>query len=148
MGGGRVEWGAMPPLDSSQFPSWLLQVLPVAYLATTFLQSGLDKVIDWKGNLSFQTQFFSKVPVIRNLVKPMFFTLTVLEVLTGILCAVGVVALVLTGSPRLACVGGMVAGVTFVALLFGQRIAKDYTGAAGVAPYFLVSLAAIYFNRG
>jgi len=55
---------------------------------------------------------------------------------------------VATGSPRLACVGGMVAGVTLLSLLFGQRMAKDYPGAASLAPYFLVSLAAIYFNRG
>lgn len=138
----------MPPIDSPQFASWMLQVLPVAYLAVTFLQSGLDKVFDWKGNLSWQTGFFSKVPVLRSQVKPMLATLTVLELLAGGLCAVGIVMLVATGSPRLACVGAILSGVTFVALLFGQRMAKDYAGAAGIAPYFLVSLAAIFFNRG
>ena len=138
----------MPPIDSAQFPVWMLQVLPVAYLAATFLQSGLDKVFDWKGNLSWQTGFFSKVPVLRGQVKPMLATLTVLEVLAGLVCAAGVVMLVATGNPRLACVGGMLCGVTFVSLLLGQRLAKDYAGAAGIGPYFLVSLAAIFFNRG
>ena len=137
----------MPPLDSFRFHLWVLQVLPVAYLAITFLQSGLDKVFDWSGNLSWQTQLFSKVPVLRGQVKPMLLTLTVLEVVTGALCAVGVLMLVATGSPKVACVGSMLAGVTFLSLLFGQRIAKDYAGAAGIAPYFLVSLAAIYFTR-
>jgi hypothetical protein len=42
----------------------------------------------------------------------------------------------------------MLCGVTFVSLLLGQRLAKDYAGAAGIGPYFLVSLAAIFFNRG
>jgi uncharacterized membrane protein YphA (DoxX/SURF4 family) len=138
----------MPSLDSPHFPLWVLQVLPVAYLAITFLQSGLDKVFDWKGNLGWLTQLFSKVPVLRGLVKPMLLTLTVLEVATGALCAVGVLLLVATGNPRVACVGSMLAGATFLSLLFGQRIAKDYAGAAGIAPYFLVSLAAVYFNRG
>jgi uncharacterized membrane protein YphA (DoxX/SURF4 family) len=138
----------MPSIDSPQFPSWLLQILPVAYLAITFLQSGLDKVFDWKGNLGWQTQLFSKVPVLRGQVKPLLLTLTVLELVAGALCAAGIASLVLTGSPRLACTGAMVAGVTFLSLLFGQRIAKDYAGAAGIAPYFLVSLAAIYFTRG
>jgi len=138
----------MPPIDSPQLASWMLQVLPVAYLAVTFLQSGLDKVFDWQGNLSWQTGFFSKVPVLRSQVKPMLATLTVLEVLTGGVCAVGALLLVATGNPRLACLGGMLSGLTFVALLFGQRLAKDYPGAAGIGPYFLVSLAAIFFNRG
>ena len=126
----------------------MLQVLPVAYLAVTFLQSGLDKVFDWKGNVSWQTQFFSKVPVLRSQVKPMLATLTVLEIVAGALCAVGVVMLLVTGNPRLACLGGILCGVTFVALLFGQRMAKDYAGASGLGPYFLISLAAIFFNRG
>ena len=138
----------MPPLDSYRFHLWVLQVLPVAYLAITFLQSGLDKVFDWKGNLGWQTQLFSKVPVLRGLVKPMLLTLTVLEVVAGALCAVGVLLLLFTGSPKVACAGSMLAGVTFLSLVFGQRVAKDYAGAAGIAPYFLVSLAAIYFNRG
>lgn len=138
----------MPSLDFPQFPSWLLQVLPVAYLAITFLQSSLDKVFDWKGNLGYVTQVFSKVPVLRGQPKLLLLSLTVLELSSGFLSAAGVIALVLTGNPRLACVGGMVSGVTFLSLLFGQRISKDYAGAAALAPYFLVSLAAVYFNRG
>jgi uncharacterized membrane protein YphA (DoxX/SURF4 family) len=127
---------------------WMLQVLPVAYLAITFLQSGLDKVFDWKGNLGYVSSVFSKVPVMKSQPAFLLLTLTLMEVAAGVLCAVGVIALVATGSPRLACVGGMVAGVTLLSLLFGQRMAKDYPGAAGLAPYFLVSLAAVYFNRG
>jgi len=138
----------MPPLNSPQFPLWMLQVLPVAYLAITFLQSGLDKVFDWKGNLGYVTSVFSKVPVMRSQPALLLLSLTLMEVAAGVLCAVGIVVLVATGSSRLACVGGMVAGVTLLSLLFGQRMAKDYPGAASLAPYFLVSLAAIYFNRG
>jgi hypothetical protein len=78
----------------------------------------------------------------------MLLTLTVLEVVAGALCAVGVLMLIATGNPRVACVGSMLAGVAFLSLVFGQRVAKDYAGAAGIAPYFLVSLAAVYFNRG
>lgn len=138
----------MPPLDFPQFPLWMLQVLPVAYLAITFLQSSLDKVFDWKGNLGYVTQVFSKVPVLRGQPKPLLFSLTVMELASGSLCAAGVIALVFTGSPKLACVGGMVSGVTFLSLLFGQRISKDYAGAAVLPAYFLVSVAAVYFNRG
>ncbi len=54
---GRV--GEMPPLDFPQLPSWMLQVLPVAFLAITFIQSSLDKVFVWKGILGFVSQVFS-----------------------------------------------------------------------------------------
>lgn len=138
----------MPSLDFPQFPSWMLQVLPVAFLAITFLQSSLDKIFDWKGNLGYVTQMFSKVPVLRGQPKLLLGSLTLLELSSGSLSAAGVISLVFTGSSRLACVGGMVSGVTFLALLFGQRISKDYAGAASLPPYFLVSLAAVFFNRG
>lgn len=138
----------MPPLDSPQFPLWMLQVLPAAYLAITFVQSGLDKVFDWKGNLGYVTSVFSKVPVMKSQPALLLLSLTLLEVAAGFLSAAGVIALIATGSPKLACAGGMVAGIALLSLLFGQRMAKDYAGAAGLAPYFLVSLASVYFNRG
>ncbi|WP_225414328.1 DoxX family protein [Stigmatella hybrida] len=138
----------MPPFASSALPTWMLQVLPVAFLAITFLQSGLDKVINWKGNLDWQTGYFSKTPVLRGLVLPMFATLMVLELAAGGLCAAGVLALIFTGNSWLAVLGASVSGVIFLALLFGQRIVKDYPGAAGSVPYFLVSLAALFALRG
>jgi hypothetical protein len=138
----------MPSLDFPQFPLFMLQVLPVAFLAITFTQSSLNKVFDWKGNLSYVAEVFSKVPVLREQPKLLLFSLTVMELSSGFLSAAGVIALVLTGSSKLACVGGMVSGVTFLSLLFGQRISKDYAGAAVLPAYFLVSVAAVYFNRG
>jgi len=138
----------MPSLDFPQLPSFMLQVLPVAFLAITFTQSSLNKVFDWKGNLVYVGEVFSKVPVLREHPKLLLFSLTVMELSSGFLSAAGVIALVFTGSSKLACVGGMVSGVTFLSLLFGQRISKDYAGAAVLPAYFLVSVAAVYFNRG
>jgi hypothetical protein len=40
--------------------------------------------------------------------------------------------------------GAVVAAVTLTALFFGQRMAKDYAGAAVLVPYFLLALAGIY----
>ena len=44
----------------------------------------------------------------------------------------------------LAFYGAAVSGVAIVALFFGQRMAKDYAGAASLIPYFLLTLASIY----
>ncbi|WNG23903.1 DoxX family protein [Cystobacter fuscus] len=137
----------MPSLDSTLFPLWLVQVLCALFLAITFLQSGLDKVIDWKGNLGWLTGHFSKSPL-RGVVPLMLATLTVLELTAGALSAAGVVFLVLSGATRVAMWGAALSGLSVVALFFGQRMAKDYAGAAGLVPYFLVSLVGLLTLRG
>ncbi|MFY0584195.1 hypothetical protein ACN28S_66660 [Cystobacter fuscus] len=103
------------------------------FLAITFLQSGLDKVIDWKGNLGWLTGHFSK-SLLRGVVPLLLATLTVLELAAGVLSAAGVVFLVLSGATRVAMWGAALSGLSFVALFFGQRMAKDYAGAAGRCP--------------
>ncbi|WNG39172.1 DoxX family protein [Archangium minus] len=137
----------MPPLDSNLFPLWLVQALCALFLAITFLQSGLDKVIDWKGNLGWLTGHFAKSPL-RSMVPLLLATLTVLELAAGAVSAVGLVFLVLSGATRVAMWGAALSGLSFVALFFGQRMAKDYAGAGGLVPYFLVSLVALLTLRG
>lgn len=137
----------MPPFDSNHFPLWLVQVLCALFLAITFLQSGLDKVIDWKGNLGWLTGHFAKSPL-RGVVPLMLATLTVLELAAGAVSAAGLVFLVLSGATRVAMWGAALSGLSFVALFFGQRMAKDYAGAGGLVPYFLVSLVALLTLRG
>lgn len=137
----------MSALDSPLFPLWLIQVLSTLLLAITFLHSGLDKVTDWKGNLGWLTGHFSK-SLLRGVVAPLLLTLTVLELATGVLCAAGLVPLLLSGGTWLALRGVALSGLTFVALFFGQRMARDYVGAAGLVPYFLVSLVGLFALRG
>ncbi|ATB28114.1 DoxX family protein [Melittangium boletus] len=137
----------MPTPDSNLFPLWLVQALCTLFLAITFLQSGLDKVIDWKGNLGWLTGHFAKSPL-RGMVPLLLATLTVLELAAGAVSAAGLVFLVLSGSTRVAMWGAALSGLSFVALFFGQRMAKDYAGAGGLVPYFLVSLVALLTLRG
>jgi hypothetical protein len=40
--------------------------------------------------------------------------------------------------------GAAVAGLSLVALFFGQRMAKDYAGAAVLVPYFILALIAMF----
>jgi hypothetical protein len=40
--------------------------------------------------------------------------------------------------------GAVISAVAITALFFGQRMAKDYAGAAVLVPYFLLALVAIY----
>ncbi|HZJ52848.1 MAG TPA: DoxX family protein [Myxococcaceae bacterium] len=133
----------MPALSSPRIVSWLLQALPTAFLAILFLQSGIDKVIDFRGNQGYLTQHFGRSPL-RGVVTPMLVTLTIVEVSAGVLCGVGLVELLVLGVPRIAFWGITVAAMAFLALFLGQRIAKDYTGAAVLPAYFLVALLGLW----
>ncbi len=123
--------------------TWLLQALASLFLAILFLQSGIDKIVDRRGNLEWLTGHFAKSPL-AGTVGPMFLVITILETAAGALSGVGCVAIVLTHNAVIAFWGAVLASVALVALFFGQRIAKDYAGAATLVPYFLLTLIAIW----
>jgi uncharacterized membrane protein YphA (DoxX/SURF4 family) len=133
----------MPSLSSPRIVFWLLQAFTSLFLAILFLQSGIDKVIDFRGNQGYFMKHFEKSPL-RGVVTPMLIVMTIIEVSAGVLCAVGVLELLVLGLPRIAFWGIAVAALAFTSLFFGQRLAKDYTGAAILVPYFLLSLVGMW----
>ena len=133
----------MPNVHSPEVASYILQVLVSAFLAVLFLQSGIDKVVDRRGNREYLNQHFARSPL-AGTVGPMLVVITILEVSAGALSGVGCALLLLTHDSTVAYLGAVVAGVNIVALFFGQRVAKDYAGAAALVPYFLLALAGIY----
>jgi diacylglycerol kinase len=133
----------MPNVHSPEVAFYILQVLVSAFLAVLFLQSGIDKVVDRAGNREYLNQHFARSPL-AGTVGPMFVVITILEVSAGALSGVGCVLLLLTHDSTVAYLGAVVGGVNIVALFFGQRVAKDYAGAAALVPYFLLALTAIY----
>ena len=120
----------------------LLQVLVSLFLAILFLQSGIDKIVDRQGNLDWLKGHFAKSPL-AGVVPLMFLALTILEVVAGALSAIGCALLVLSHNSTVAFYGAIVSAVAITALFFGQRMAKDYAGAAVLVPYFLLTLVAI-----
>jgi hypothetical protein len=122
---------------------WLLQVIASAFLAVLFLQSAIDKVIDRAGNLSWLTGHFAQSPLLGS-VPLLLSVVTVLEMAAGVLSAIGCAVIVLRGGSAIAFYGAIMAAISILALFFGQRMAKEYAGAAVLASYFLLTLAAIY----
>jgi hypothetical protein len=133
----------MPNLHTPEAAAWLLQAFISAFLAILFLQSGIDKVIDRRGNLEWLTGHFAKSPL-AGMVPLMVTVITILELSAGALSAIGCVFVVLTRNSTLAFYGAVLAAISIIALFFGQRMAKDYAGAATLVPYFLLTLAAVY----
>jgi hypothetical protein len=111
-----------------------------------FVQSGLDKVFDWKGNLEWLTGHFSKT-FLRGTVPPMLATITLMEIATGILSAVGIVYFLFTNSIVLIFYASILGAASIVALFFGQRVAKDYPGAAVLIPYFILLIILMYLTN-
>lgn len=111
-----------------------------------FVQSGLDKVFDWKGNLEWLTGHFSKTFLNRT-VPPMLATITVMELATGFLSGIGIVYFLVTGSTILIFYSSVLGAASIVALFFGQRVAKDYAGAAVLIPYFILLIVLIYLTN-
>jgi hypothetical protein len=123
----------------------LATALACLFFSVLFIQSGLDKVSDWKGNHEWLVGHFAKTRL-AGLVTPMLGAVTVVELAAGVVSAVGAV-MALAPDPGLAPTVGL--GLSCLALsmlFFGQRVAKDYAGAATLATYFAVALAGLVAN--
>ena len=123
--------GALTTLD-------LVRLSVAALLAILFLQSGIDKIVDRKGNVAWLTGHFSKSPLASQVVV-MLSVITVVELAAGAFSAIGVPWLLITGSRLPAAVGALLSVAAILMLFFGQRLAKDYAGAAALVPYFILA---------
>lgn len=119
------------------------QVLCLAFLAILFLQSGFDKVFNYKGNYEWLKDHFKSSPL-KNLVKLMMPTILLLEVMAGQFCAFGIYFLLEDGSTAIGLWGAQLSSLSVIALFFGQRLAQDYEGAATLTTYFIISIMTIY----
>ncbi len=133
----------MPTVHTLDSAISLLQIFISAFLAILFLQSGIDKVVDRRGNLEWLTAHFAK-SLLAGIVPLMVTAITVLEITAGALSAIGCVVLIFLRDSTIAFYGAVISAVAILALFFGQRMAKDYAGAAVLVPYFLLALATIY----
>lgn len=125
------------------FTSNAAQILLLASLAIIFLQSGFDKILDWKGNLSWLRGHFAKTPF-KGMVPLLLGVVLFAEVLTGALCTIGCFELLYLGESTYAFCGASTAGLTLLLLLTGQRIAKDYEGAKTIVIHLIMTVFLLY----
>lgn len=119
------------------------QILLLAFLAVTFLQSGIDKIMDWKGNLTWLTGHFSKT-FFKGLVPLLLGIVLLAEMISGILAAVGAFQFIVAGESNMAFCAALLSSITLLLLLFGQRVAKDYEGAKTIVIYFIPTVFLLY----
>ncbi len=114
-----------------------------AFLAIVFLQSGFDKVINYKTELGWIRQKFVKNSL-YSYIGLLFISLTVFELCSGLLSAIGAIQVLLSDNPYIARWGAWFSTLTMLMLIFGLRITKDYSGAATLVPYFLAGIIGLY----
>jgi diacylglycerol kinase len=133
----------MPASHTFAEATYLMRIFASAFLAILFLQSGIDKIVDRRGNLEWLKGHFAKSPL-AGIVPSLLTSITILETAAGAFSGIGCAAVILLHDSTLAFYGAVISAVAIIALFLGQRMAKDYAGAAVLVPYFLLALLAIY----
>ena len=127
-----MQW--LDPLDLARF-------FVCAFFCALYLQSGLDKVFDFEGNLGWLKPHFANSPF-RSFVPQLVSVIMVIEVSAGAMSGLGAVMLFF-GKPVWGVIGLSLASLALLSLFAGQRLAKDYAGAATLACYFGVALVGL-----
>ena len=117
----------------------IVQSLIGLFLSIALLQSGFDKIIDRKGNLEWLSNHFSD-SLLRGLVPLLLNLVTILEIFAGGCTFIGSFVNLVNGNNLLLTIGFLIAALNFLALFLGQRIAKDYEGAAVLVNYFVLNI--------
>lgn len=122
----------------------IIQVFCSIFFAVLFLQSGTDKIIDRIGNIEYISRQFAGSPMERFSIE-LLTILTILEMLCGLTCLAGAVAILFYKVTVISFYGVLLASLNFLCLFAAQRIAKDYAGAVSVVSYFILSILAVFF---
>lgn len=125
----------------------VLQLGFALFIGILFLQSGLDKVFNWSDEKAYYTKHFSK-SVLKGQVPVLMPVITLVECGAGIFSVLGFIQLLVNKGTLLGTVGMLLACTALTMLFFGQRMAKDYGGAAVLVPYFLLAMAGLWFFLG
>jgi len=136
--GDRIELLGIPFKD----PLVLCQIFIAIFLSIAFLQSGFDKIIDRKGNEDYFTSQFSD-SILKSITSFLLSILTVLELTGGIMLIYGIYFAFVERTTLWIFYGLVILAITTIALFAGQRVAKDYLGAADIVPYFILIMLGI-----
>ena len=107
-----------------------------------FFQSSIDKVIDRNGNLNFLKVHF-KNTIFQNHYAFSLTLLTLLEFMAALLCFFGIIYRVFYLESIYIFYGLLLCAIVLLMLLLGQRLAKDYVGAADITVYFILCIITI-----
>ncbi|MBU3011467.1 DoxX family membrane protein [Polaribacter vadi] len=124
----------------SNYPT---EVLILLFLIITFFLSSVEKLFDWKGNVSFIKDHFKNSPL-KNSVPLLLAILLVIEIIASILMMIGIYQIYNSETKEIALLGLELSAISLIFMLIGQRLAKDYPGAMSLGVYFIINLLGVY----
>ncbi len=129
-------------MELFQYP--LTETILLLFVFITFFQSGLDKISDWNGNLSWLKSHFAKSPL-KNMVPLLLAIVLLMEIATAVCSVWGMYDLLSNNERTVALCAASLSCVTLLMLLFGQRMAKDYDGARTIVIYLVPAVLLLFF---
>lgn len=121
----------------------ITEILILIFILITFLQSGIDKATDWKGNTGWLKEHF-KDTFMGGMVPLMVGIIMIAEIIAGLMALLGIIWILLYNDLSWAFYSSVLAAITLLMLLFGQRVAKDYAGAFTITGYFVVVIFGVF----
>ena len=125
-------------IENSQLLSFSLFFVFV-YFFILFFQSGVDKILNWSSELEWIKSHFRK-SIFKSNIPLLLFTLTLLEIVTAILCLLSIFNFFIEIYDPLPFFALFFNSCTLICLFLGQRVAKDYHGAVSISVYFIINL--------
>ncbi len=127
--------------------SWVFMTVIAAlcslFLAVTFIQSGFNKLTEYKENKLYFISQMEKT-LLRHLAFVIWPLIILLELCSGLISLGGIVMVLVNGSIEFLGLGCFLSSVTLICLLLGQRMAKDYAGASTLTGYFIISILGLF----
>ena len=123
-------------------PLVLCQIFIAIFLIIVFLQSSLDKIFERRSNLAFFQSYFSET-ILRHFTSYLLTIVTIFELIGALALIYGVYHSFVARTTLWIFYGFVILAITILFLLTGQRIAKDYTAAAQLVPYFILIMLGI-----
>ena len=120
----------------------IVQILSSIFFSIVFFQSGIDKIVDRKENLIFFESHF-KNTLFHKIHSQALIVLMFSELIAASLCTYGCIYSIVYKNTDFIFYGLLVTSFVLLSLLLGQRIAKDYVGAADITIYFILCIITI-----
>ena len=113
------------------------------FLGIVMSQSGFDKIFNWEGELDFITGKFANTPLASFSTFGLI-QVTILEILSGLLSLFGSFMVLFYNDYSYAIMGLILSAASLAILMLGQRISKDYEGAAVLVPYYILTVFGLF----
>ncbi|MCD6542912.1 MAG: hypothetical protein J7K34_00230 [Flavobacteriaceae bacterium] len=106
----------------------------------------MEKIFQWKQSIGYYQSHF-KNTFMEKFIPPSLLLVIFMEVITVILSLIGIYNLILFNDNTFGYYGLVVAAITLLGLMIGQRIAKDYSGAMLITVYFILTVFGLFLFK-